>query len=79
MRDDYRIIQPENIRGCDLQSWHVVECECWNCGHARVIRHDVLKWGERARKPLSDLKFHCQWCNSEGPHKLTVYALPRNW
>jgi hypothetical protein len=77
MRGPQRIA-PEDIRGDELRRWHVVECECWQCGHIRVVPHGLLSEGGRGRRRLSDLHFRCQWCGANGPHRLTVYALPRN-
>ena len=74
-----RRIPLEAIRGCDLQIWHIVICECWACKHERVMPHGPFKRRDRADKPLSDLKFRCQWCGEDGPHKLTVEALPKHY
>lgn len=78
MRDP-ELIPPDTIRGDDLRQWHVVECECRRCHHSRVILHALLQRGGRGSSPLSALRFQCQWCGADGPHKLTVYAVPRNW
>lgn len=79
MPDTYRLIPPENIRGHELREWHVVECQCWHCSHIRVVPHALMKRGKRGEQTLADMNFRCQWCGETGPHKLTVYALPRNW
>lgn len=79
MPDGFKIIPADAIRGRDLSGWHVVECECQNCDHKRVLPHEPLKRGKRGELVLSELHFRCQWCGAHGAHKLTVYALPRNW
>lgn len=79
MPDTYRLIAPESIRGKDLCQWHVVEVSCWSCHHIRVVPHAPLKAGKRGDLTLAAMHFRCEWCGEAGPHKVTVYALPRNW
>jgi len=75
---EFRTIPPDQIRGKDLHGWHVVECECGNCHHTRILPHEPLKRGKRGALTLAQLHFRCEWCGAEGPPKITVTVLPRN-
>ena len=65
------------MRGNEVQRWHVVECQCWHCGHRREIPHAWLKAKDRAERRLAELSFRCAQCGATSPHWLTVYWRPR--